>query len=605
MRIWLAFALGTVLFYAMPLFSPRASIHWDLADVSYPAQKYFEESVRGGKLPQWAPYLDSGIPFLSDPRAGAWYPLHWPFYAVGITPRGMVWELALHAFLAMAGAFLLTRRLFGEEGPAALGAVLYGLGGFFASRSSNLGLFEVAALLPWLLWASLRALENGKLRWMAFAGMIGGSIALAGDPRAAIACMVALLVSLIAARAPWKRTVAVSFLVVIGAFLVGAIQLLPAFELSRFASHQSIGGAPLRPQTLATLVAADYFGMISGLYSGPGDIRQHYLYSGLLMVPLALAGFIRREKLWLLLALVFPAVLYAFVGVRAPLDVWFVAALGLAIAAASGLMWAAQRSGRPRLWVALLILSATDLWFWNMYKNPLVYARTSFSDLYGTPKPVASGDLNRIWAPYIPISRGLADGSLLSHTEVTYGLGFAEPDRYADYLRAVEANPKLLNGLSVTQMVDVHGKLQENPGALGRVSAPPQVQFVADRAAARAALDHLDPAQTAIVEAPARALSPATNVSILNYQNDFYRIRCVAPGAALVRIALPYAPGWRAEVDRHSVDLVPVDEALTGVFVPAGEHEITLEFRSEWFRPGAILSGLGLVALLLCLVLPV
>ncbi len=116
---------------------------------------------------------------------------------------------------------------------------------------------------------------------------------------------------------------------------------------------------------------------------------------------------------------------------------------------------------------------------------------------------------------------------------------------------------------------------------------------------------HLDPAQTAIVEAPARALSPATNVSILNYQNDFYRIRCVAPGAALVRIALPYAPGWRAEVDRHSVDLVPVDEALTGVFVPAGEHEITLEFRSEWFRPGAILSGLGLVALLLCLVLPV
>lgn len=605
MRIWLAFALGTVLFYALPLFGPRASIHWELADVSYPAQKYFEESIRDGKLPQWTPYLDSGIPFLSDPRAGAWYPLHWPFYAIGIRPRALVWELTLHAFLAIAGAFLLARRLFEEEGPAALGAVLYGLGGFFASRSSSLALFEVAALLPWLLWTGLRALENGELPWMAFAGMTGGCIALAGDPPAAIACLVALVLFLVAVRASWKRTLAVISMVVIATFLVGAIQMLPAFELSKFASHRNIGGTPLRPQTLATLVAADYFGTISGLYSGPDDIRQHYLYSGLLLVPLALAGFIRREKLWLILALVVPAMLYAFVGAHAPLDVWFVAALGLAMAAASGLMWAAQRSGRQRLWVALLILSFTDLWYWNMYKNPLVYARTSFSDLYGTQKPAADRDLTRIWAPFIPISRGPADGTLLSHTEVTYGLGFAQPDRYADYLQAVEANPKLLNGLGVTQVVDEHGKLQANPDALGRVSAPPEVQFVADRSAARAALAALDPAQTAVVESPTRALFPGATASILNYQNDFYQIHCVAPGNALLRISLPYTPGWSAEIDGQPTELVPVDEALTGVFVPAGEHRITLQFRPKWFRRGAILSGLGLAALVLCVVLSV
>jgi hypothetical protein len=398
----------------------------------------------------------------------------------------------------------------------------------------------------------------------------------------------------------------VIFVALTGSLLMGAVQLLPAFELSKFASHQNIGGAPLRPQTLATLVAADYFGMISGLYSGPEDIRQHYLYSGLVLVPLALAGFIRREKLWLLSALVIPAILYAFVGAHAPMDVWFVASLGLAMAAASGLMWAAQRSGRQRLWVALLILSATDLWYWNMYKNPLVYARTSFTDLYGKPQPLSSGNLNRIWAPFIPISRGLADGSLLSHTEVTYGLGFAQPDRYADYLQALEGNPKLLNGLGVTQIVDVHGQLQANPGALGRISAPRQVQFVADRAAARAALATLDPAQSAVVEAPARVLSPgAVSISTLNYQNDFYRIQCATQGAALVRIALPYGPGWSADVDGHPADLVAVDEALTGVFVPAGEHAITLQFRPKWFRRGAIFSGLGLAGLVLCLALSV
>src|ERR1700684_2754984 len=110
--IWPAFALAAIVFYAAPLFSSRASIHWDLADVSYPAQKYFEESIRTGKLPQWTPYLDSGIPFLADPRTGSWYPWHWPFFAIGISPRAMVWELVLHAFLAMGGAFLLARRLF-------------------------------------------------------------------------------------------------------------------------------------------------------------------------------------------------------------------------------------------------------------------------------------------------------------------------------------------------------------------------------------------------------------------------------------------------------------------------------------------------------------
>src|SRR5580658_4105581 len=143
---WPFFALASVLFYSIPLFSRNATIHWDLADVSYPAQKFFAASLHAWKLPHWTPYLDSGIPFLADPRTGAWYPLHWPFFAIGITPRSLVWELALHAFLAMGGAYLLARRLFGARGAAMLGGLLYGLGGFFAAHSTALGGFEAAAL---------------------------------------------------------------------------------------------------------------------------------------------------------------------------------------------------------------------------------------------------------------------------------------------------------------------------------------------------------------------------------------------------------------------------------------------------------------------------
>src|ERR1700760_4978738 len=123
--VWPAFAVATLLFYFAPLFLPNTSMHWDLADVSYPAQKFLDESLHAGKLPHWTPFLYSGTPFLSDPKTGAWYPLHWPFFLIGITPRILVWELALHTFLALGGAFLLARRLFGAISAGCCAAVFY------------------------------------------------------------------------------------------------------------------------------------------------------------------------------------------------------------------------------------------------------------------------------------------------------------------------------------------------------------------------------------------------------------------------------------------------------------------------------------------------
>jgi hypothetical protein len=575
------------------------------------------------------------MPFLSDPATGAWYPLHWPFLLIGITPRTLVWELALHAFLALAGAYLLARRLFGEPVPAIIGAMLYAWSGFFSAHSSQLGMFEAAALLPWLLWAALAALESGSRRWITLTGLLGGLIVLAGHFNTALYCLLAFASCVAASRTQGKRIAVVAAAAAAIAFLLSAVVILPWLEIFKYATHTSADGAPsiqaaLRPSALATVMSADYYGVISGDYKGPEEIRQFYFYGGLLIVPLALAGFVRRVKILLLLALTLPALWYAFGPVaglaralallpgfrdaRATVDIWFVIALGLAMAAASGTAWIAERTSRHRLPIILMFLCAADLWHWNMYRSPLVFARVSFADLYGRRQEASEKRLQeikqrpfyRIGSPAPVYSFGPLDGSLASRTEVTYGHNLLQLNRYAEYVRAISENPRLLNGLAVTQVVDLgRGTLVENPEALGRVSAPLHVTFAPNAEAARAMLPSLDPAESAVVEAPARSLAPGrTQITILGYRDDLYRLRYAAPADGLLRIAVPYAPGWTASVDGGSVGIWPADYALLGVIVPAGEHELTLRFRPRSFSLGAGLSLAGIVLVVLGFLIP-
>jgi len=619
--LWPGFALGVLIFYWTPLFDGQAAIQWDAVDVHYSAQKYFEQSLRTTGLPHWTPFEYSGMPFLADPQTAAWYPLHWPFFLAGITPRALEWELALHAFLSLGGAFLLAKKLLDHAGAAAMAAVFYAFGGFFAGHSSHLGMFETAALLPWLLWAAVTAVETGAPRAIVGTGLIAGLIVLAGHFQTALYSFFALALLMAVRRGPvMRRALVIAAAVGIG-FLLSAVQVLPGLELAAqsiraSADTHAATNAPLNPGALATLLLPDFYGAVSGEYKGPGDVTQFYFYQGLLLVPLAVAGLARRKTIAIPLALIVPAMWYAlgpgaglysvltllpgFKSVRAPVHIWFVVALGLALAAGAGFAWLAERFRSRWVLAAILAVACLDAWHSNMSVNPLAYARASFAERYGNAydsyqghiAPIKQRPFYRIWSPYATNSFGPLNSSLESRTEVTYGYNPLELARYALYMDAAAQNPRLLNGLAVTNKLDAkRGVLIANPEALPRVSAPPEVRFVPDAAAARSTLGTLDPARLAIVEAPARALTPAgARIQILNYQDDFYRVRYSAPAECLLRVAVPFFPGWAAAIDGRSAEVVPVDYALSGVFVPAGEHELAFQYRSRWFRLGAMMS---------------
>lgn len=592
-HLWAAFALATIVFYFVPLFDSQTSIQGDAVDIHYSAQKYFADSVRQGHLPQWTPYLFAGFPFLADPQTGAWYPLHWLFFVLGITPRAIEWELALHAFLALWGTYLLARRLVGDHAVSLLAAVFYAGGGFFAARSAHVGMFETAALLPWLLWSALRAVDGSPL---ALPCAIGGLIALIGHYQAALWCLGALALLMLARRAAWKLAV-----IAMVAMLLPAIQVLPALELAA-QSTRTAASAGLKPAALATLVYPNFYGAISGIYSGPGDATQYYFYAGILLVPLAILGLFKQPRALLLIV---PAVLYAIVAV----DAWFVAALALALAAGSGAAWLAERFQKPWVIYACLMLTVADVWYWNMADNPLAFMSSSFAEKYGDPfanfeshlAPMKHGPFVRIWSPFDTSAFGPLNGSLEGRTEVTYGYNAQELARYRVYMQASDQNPRLLNGLAVTHGIDFkRGAIVENTQALPRIYAPPQVKFVASHEAAVALLASLDPAQWAIVEASLRPLAPgATNIEIVDYRGDFYRAKYSAPFDCLLRIAVPYYPGWTAAIDGKPAAVYTVDAALSGVFAPAGDHELTFRYRSNWFVYGAMASALAVTGIIL------
>jgi hypothetical protein len=627
--LWPALAFTALLFYWSPLFDDNTTIQWDAVDVHYSAQKYFEQSVRTTGLPHWTPFEFSGMPFLADPQTAAWYPIHWPFFAIGITPRAIQWELALHAFLALAGAFLFARKFLNHAGASLVAAVFYAFGGFFAEHSSHLGMFETAALLPWLLWAASSAVESGAIADIVGSGLIAGMLVLAGHFQTALYSFFALaLVLAVHSGSILRRSIVLISAVGI-AVLIAAVQVLPGLELAGLslrAASDSHGAtnSPLNLASLATLVLPDFYGALSGDYKGPGDITQFYFYGGWLFVPLAIAGFIRRKSLAIPLALIVPALWYSvgpgtglyslltllpgFKNVRAPVHIWFVIALGVSLAAGAGALWMTEKFRAAWILPALLIVTTVDLWHSNMSVNPLAYGHGSFAERYGNAydnfqshiEPLKRRPFYRIWSPYVTNFFGPLNSSLESRTEATYGYNPLELARYAHYMETVEQNPRLLNGLAVTNKMDAaHGAIVENPDALARVSAPVAVAFVSSPDEAAARLATLDPAGMAVVEAPSRNLAPsAAKVQILNYQDALYRVRYSAPGDCLLRIAVPFFPGWTATIDGHGTDVLRVDYALSGVIVPAGEHELTFQYRSQWFRIGAIASILTAAACL-------
>jgi hypothetical protein len=636
---WLLALAAMVVVYNLPqlLFG---TLQFDGVDVHYAAQRYLSDELHAGRLPFWTPFIFSGFPFLADLQVAAWYPLNWPFFALGITPKSIQLELLLHGLVACSGAYLLARRLIGQAIPAVVAAMLYGLSGWFATHSQHVGMFDTAAWLPWLLLLLDSLRKRITPRRVALAGLLGAAIILPGHFQLALYTFTFVTIwaalellprpSLSLARGP---AVGIGVAAVGGA-LLSATMLLPALELVGQSERSRLNALALPDigyfhlSSLLTLVDPDYYGLLSGHYVGPGDSTQHYFYAGILALPLAVLGLRNTRVTRTAAALTLPFLWYAlgpagglyrvlarlpgFNSVELPMHGWFLVALGLALLGGAGMATLYKRIG-PRWSMALIVVLLVDLVLFNQLLNPLAYARASFQELYGQPLAAfqiqvseADPPVQRVFGPEMT-AVGYRNHALQSRVETTYGYNPLELSSYADYSSAAELNPQLIGGFAASHQLSEDSHLEPLPDALPMVYFASSVVTAADQTSAQAALQQLDPSRTTIVEAtgelPPLQTDPSATVSIQSRGSDSLDLHYVSRTTNLLRIAIPLYPGWQATlIDGTPLPALRVDAAFIGVVVPAGEGEVRLRYTPRFFWLGATVSALALLVVLAVLV---
>lgn len=311
--------LGEVFFWGLPALQ------------FYPWREYALALLRAGHLPLWNPYSGAGAPLLANYQSALLYP---PAWAGLLLPLGFAMSVtaALHLFLAAWGMWAFTGRL----GLPALGrgvsALAFGLSGYLVARLGTYPLVAAAAWIPWLMWATLGVVRQGRPRDAAWLALCSGLLLLAGHAQTAwygllLAGLLAVYETARARPAGWYRRLALAGG---GAALgvgIAALQLLPTAELmglSQRADGVDVTVAmnfSYAPARALNFLSPDVFGNPgSGTYITQGAFFEDAVYIGLLPLVSAFAAVIAwlrrrvgRPAYWGTVPLWLGAALIAFV----------------------------------------------------------------------------------------------------------------------------------------------------------------------------------------------------------------------------------------------------------------------------------------------------
>jgi hypothetical protein len=311
----IAALLGLVTFFFLDILVAGLNLYLrDVALVYYPNAAVLRSLIRAGAFPLWNQFAPGGQPLAANPGYEAFYPPQW-LLAIGPLRDMFHLEIVLHYLVAALGMYLLGRSLRLSSAASAFGGFAWALGGLMLTLSTLLPFLFSAAWLPWVAFTFRRYVLDGGKRQLAFAALPVAMIFLAADVSMMMqtcALLVAYAIYHGVRTAAWRRAAGGCVAVVLIAFAVAAVQLIPALDFQ----HDSGRAVPLGLTVVthwsmpavrvAELIWPAAFGYAtpdallswgSGrLYAEEGIPYYLSIYPGIISVLLAGTGFLRKAR---------------------------------------------------------------------------------------------------------------------------------------------------------------------------------------------------------------------------------------------------------------------------------------------------------------------
>ncbi|NLV32747.1 MAG: YfhO family protein [Acidobacteria bacterium] len=338
-----ALVLVGFLFFHDFFFTSKNLYFRDILNFHYPLRKVLIDAFAQGGFPLWNPHIALGQPMLANPNYMAFYPtnllhLFLPFnYAFKL-------HFVLHPILGGLGLYFLQRRLDIRPAAAFTGALAYELSGTVISFLNLYNIVPAVALLPWIAWAFLGALQQRPFKRSLLFGALLALEILAFEPLMA-QCLLLLLAGMAALHLleQTDRPAALRRILRVGlsgaAFALGlaAVQVLPTLELLPLSARGALdyaeaGGWSTHPLDLLGVIVPNLFGHFYtiGFVQSWGEAFHHgresylvsfFLGTGVILLAAVSMASARRKLLAVLTALA-TAGLILSLGSHLPFHQW-------------------------------------------------------------------------------------------------------------------------------------------------------------------------------------------------------------------------------------------------------------------------------------------
>jgi len=269
----------------------------------YPIKVISARMLRAGEIPWWNFYDAGGQPLAGNPNTLTFYPDNFLYV---ILPPHVAFNLhfLLHLALAWAAMRALCRQVGVSPGASTFAATMYATGGLAISATVFYNLITAVALIPFSLWALERLCGAPKpgAREALIVGMAFGLIGLVGEPVVVLSTAICAVI-LATGRLDVRRAAIVAVALVIAGAIVSPqfiayAEIAKEVERVRVFSALTTLNASLLPRRAAEIVIGPIVGFLTD--AGRPEFRGRLfstVFLGIIIVPAIVVALQRRLQL--------------------------------------------------------------------------------------------------------------------------------------------------------------------------------------------------------------------------------------------------------------------------------------------------------------------